>query len=125
MTGTIIPTRNEGWGFFATLATAGLDAAAGWEVAMQRLADLTEGFSTDEACRDFLDSRMGRHLADEVVDNHRIRRMPLEEAIGTAILAQNRHAISRRESATYGIPAGLPFITGWVQHFEIELEMRA
>ena len=49
----------------------------------------------------------------------------LKEAIEAAIARWMGWRIDRRTSRDEGIPAGLPYLTGWVTHFEILDEMQA
>ena len=64
MTMTILPTRNEAWGYFGTMQLAGADPMQSWNVASAMIETETE--ASAEAVRDFLDSRQGRHFADDV-----------------------------------------------------------
>ena len=73
--------------------------------------------------RDFLDSRMGCHFADDVVANMTGCAIGLEAAIGTAIRRWQDWRTSRKTEREDRIPAGLPYLTGWVQHFAITAEM--
>ncbi len=68
--------------------------------------------------RDFLDSRMGRHFANEVVDRM-ASGTPAEQALEETIAEWRRQRISRAIERHQGIPAGLPALVGWVQHFAI------
>ena len=63
MTNSPLPTRNEARGFYGS--TAGfMDADAAWLIAFPAVAKATG--VTAEGVRDFLDSRHGRHFADDV-----------------------------------------------------------
>ena len=53
MTTTILPTRNEAWGFFGTMQLAGADPMQSWNAASAMIAAETE--ASPEAVRDFLD----------------------------------------------------------------------
>jgi hypothetical protein len=66
MTTTILPTRNEAWGYWGTISRndAAANPTAAWEIASRRIAEATE--AAPEGVRDFLDSRLGRPFADEV-----------------------------------------------------------
>ena len=64
MTTTILPTRNEAWGFFGTMQLAGADPMQSWNAASAMIAAETD--ASAEAVRDFLDCRHGRHFADDV-----------------------------------------------------------
>ena len=78
MTTTILPTRNEAWGFFGTMQTAGADPMQAWNAASAMIAAATE--ASAEGVRDFLDSRYGRHFADDVAGGLATG-LGLEEAI--------------------------------------------
>ncbi|BAG42908.1 hypothetical protein BMULJ_00960 [Burkholderia multivorans ATCC 17616] len=71
-----------------------------------------------EAVRTFLDSRYGRHFADDVhnalYDGH-----ALPDAIAAATKKWMGWKIGRRNSRDYGIPSHLPYLTGFVIHCEI------
>jgi hypothetical protein len=73
--------------------------------------------------RDFLDSRMGRQFADDVVGNMTGCTIALEPAITSAIRRWQDWRISRQTERDEGIPAGLPYLTGWVQHFAVAASM--
>jgi hypothetical protein len=126
MTTTIPPTRNEPWGYWGTIARIendpAADAAKAWDIASRRIAEVTT--ASPEGVRDFLDSRHGRHFADDVA-NELAKAGPdkLEEAIEAAIGRWQGWRISRRTFRDEGIPAGLPYLTGWVTHFGIIGEM--
>jgi hypothetical protein len=73
--------------------------------------------------RDFLDSNMGRHFADDVVCNMTGCNIGLEPAISSAIRHWQDWRIDRKTEREHGIPAGLPYLTGWVQHFAVTAAM--
>lgn len=74
-----------------------------------------------EGVRDFLDNCHGRHFADDV-HNGIHAGLALEAAIDAAITRWMGWTISRNTSRETGIPKGLPYLTGFVPHFEIEAE---
>jgi hypothetical protein len=121
MTTTILPTPNEAWGFFGTIQLGGADPMQSWNSASAMIAAETD--TSPEAVRVFLDSRHGRHLADDVLSAladlgpHR-----LEEAIEAAVVRWQGWRIGRQTSRDEGIPCGLPYLTGWVTHFGILAE---
>jgi hypothetical protein len=118
MTTTILPTRNEAYGFFCTMQLAGVDPMQSWTAASAMIAAETD--ASVEAVRDFLDSRYGRHFADDVVSElAKAGPNKLEEAIETAIARWQGWRIGHRTYRDEGIPAGLPYLTGWVTHFGI------
>jgi hypothetical protein len=118
----IQPSRNEDFGFFGTITTCALRdrrSAEVWTLASRLIAEVIRADSEDEmiGIRDFLDSRMGRHFADDVVGNMTGCNIDLETAITSAIRRWQDWRISRQTEREDGIPAGLPYLTGWVQHF--------
>jgi hypothetical protein len=119
MTTTILPTRNEAWGFWGTTDRSGFRPDRSWDVASTMIAEATSG--TPEAVRDFLDSRLGRHFADQVC-GEMLAGLPVEVATGEAIREWQGWRISRQTSRDEGIPRGLPYLTGWVTHFGILAE---
>jgi hypothetical protein len=110
---TIPASQNEARGFFGTLDENG---SAAWPIAMMAISDAT--YQPLESVRAFLDSRHGRHFADDVLN-----RMHAGDALADAIRAATRQwlgwSIGRRTSRDYGIPRGLPYLTGFVIHCEI------
>jgi hypothetical protein len=122
MTTTILRSRNEAYGFFGTMQLAGADPMQSWTAASAMIVAETD--TSAEAVRDFLDSRYGRHFADDVVSElAKAGPDKLEEAIEAAIGRWQGWRISRRTFRDEGIPAGLPYLTGWVTHFGIIGEM--
>jgi len=117
-TSNIPPSENQAWGFVGTIAHHS-DADAAWPLAMTTIADAT-GCTPDEV-RAFLDSRHGRHFADDaanaLVDGH-----PLAEAIATAATKWMGWTIGRATARQTGIPQGLPYLTGFVMHAAIEVD---
>ena len=120
MTTTILPTPNTEWGFFGTIArieaSPAVEPTEVWEIAAHRIAETTE--ASPEGVRDFLDSRHGRHFADDVANGH-CTGAPLAAAIDAAIARWMGWRISRRTFRDEGIPVGFPYLTGWVAHFGI------
>lgn len=112
-------TRNDAWGFYGTMNE---HADAAWPITMTTISQATG--QTLEAVRAFLDSRHGRHFADEVLN-----RMHAGHALHDAIRAATRQwmgwTIGRQTSKDYGIPRGLPYLTGFVIHCAIADESLA
>ena len=71
--------------------------------------------------RAFLDSRHGRHFADDVA-NALLERCPLADAVAAAVTKWMGWTIGRATSRDTGIPRGLPYLTGFVMHAEIEAD---
>ena len=119
-TTTQIPaTQNEAWGFWGTMTE---NAAAAWPMAMTAIAEATG--QPPVAVRAFLDSRHGRHLADDVL-NQMHAGLALVDAVRAATQQWMNWKIGRQTSKQYGIPRGLPYLTGFVIHCEIIEEERA
>ena len=123
-----LPSRNEAYGFFRTLPVCpapGRRRAVVWPLASRLIAEAIGASSEDEmiGIRDFLDSRIGRHFADDVVGNMTGCNIGLEAAIAAAIRRWQVWRIDRATERSEGIPAGLPYLTGWVQHFAVTAAM--
>jgi len=116
---SIPASKNEGWGFAGTL---GEQTEAAWPIAMTTIAAATG--QPLESVSVFLDSRHGRHFADDVL-NERLQGKDLEQAIHAAVARWMVWTIGRQTSREYGIPCGLPYLTGFVMHCEIAEEMAA
>lgn len=101
-------TRNELYGFYGTIGHHA-DADAAWAMAESAIAS-GAGLDPDET-RAFLDSRHGRHFADEVA-NGLARGQGLGQAIDAAIQKFMAWRISRAMARETGIPAGIPYLTG-------------
>ena len=110
-------TENEAWGFWGTMEA---QASEAWRIALPAIAAATG--ASPEGVRIFLDSRHGRHFADDV-RNQLYRGHNLEDAIHAAIARWMDWKIGRITSRDYGIPRGLPYLTGFVTHCELQLEM--
>ena len=71
-----------------------------------------------ESVRLFLDSRHGRHFADDVL-NALLIGNSVERAVHAAVTRWMGWTIGRVTSRDYGIPRGLPYLTGFVIHCEV------
>jgi hypothetical protein len=118
MTNASLKTANPDWGFFGGIAHAAEPARA-WAIAIAAVAEATgcDGI----AARDFLDSRHGRHFADDAVNELGAGR-DLRQAIGAAVQRWMGWRIDRRTARETGIPAGLPYLTGFVEQARIMAE---
>jgi hypothetical protein len=115
----ILPTSNEAWGFWGTIGSHA-DQSEAWALAMTAIGKATGCAKT--AVRDFLDSRHGRHFADDVA-NGLFAGLSLSAAIAAAVERWMGWTIGKRIEREHGIPADLPYLTGWVMNCEIEAEM--
>jgi hypothetical protein len=116
-----LPSNNEAWGFYGTIRHHAEPVKA-WPIAFGAVTDATG--CSEIGVRDFLDSRHGRHFADDVA-NGLYDGIPLQQAVDAAIDRWMNWTINRRTSRETGIPRGLPYLTGWVTHFEIMTEAAA
>ncbi len=120
MTTTHIPaTQNEAWGFWGAMND---QAAAAWPIAMTAISDATN--QPLDSVRAFLDSRHGRHFADDVLNGLHAG-LNLHDAIHAATQRWMGWTIGRLTSKQHGIPKGLPYLTGFVIHCEIVEEALA
>ena len=124
----ILPSRNLDHGFFGTLTTCperDRRSVEVWVLASTLIAKAIRAATEEDmiSIRDFLDSRMGRHFADDVVANMVGCKIDSETAIKSAIRRWQDWRISRQTERDEGIPEGLPYLTGWVQHFDIAASM--
>lgn len=111
----VLATNNESWGFFGTIGNHA-DAPAAWALAFAAIARATE--CSPEGVRDFLDSRHGRHFADDVA-NGLAAGGDVASSIAAAIELWQGWMIGRRTQREFGIPAGLPYLMAWATRFEI------
>ncbi|MGE5536055.1 MAG: hypothetical protein ACM3W7_11130 [Acidobacteriota bacterium] len=117
----VLPTNNEAWGFWGTIRHHA-DPAEAWPAAFSAIAASTG--CADEGVREFLDSRHGRHFADDVA-NGLLEGRSLADAIDAAIERWMTWTIDRRTSRETGIPRGLPYLVGFVTDCEIMAEADA
>ncbi len=117
----ILQTANPEWGFFGTIRHHARPEEA-WPLAMSAIAAATGG--PDAAVRYFLDSRHGRHFADDAA-NGLFKGLDLKAAIEAAVDRWMGWTIGRRTEREYGIPRGLPYLTGFVTLCEIEADASA
>ena len=120
MTTNILPTTNETWGFWGSMGYTTADQSQAWALATTAIAKATGG--TPEAVRAFLDSRHGRHFADDVA-SELFNGRTLAEAVDAAVATWMAWKIDKQTQREYGIPRGLPYLTGWVIHHQIQAEM--
>ena len=112
-------TQNDAWGFWGTMNE---HASIAWPLAMTAISDATS--QPLESVQVFLDSRHGRHFADDV-QNGLYQGQTLADAINAATQQWMGWTIGRQTNKQYGIPRGLPYLTGFVIHYEIAEESLA
>ena len=118
MTTPTLPTANEAWGFYGT-ASGFADATEAWTIAFPAVLAATEG--TAEGVRDFLDSRHGRHFADDV-HNGVHAGINLKAAIEAAITRWMGWTINRETAREISMPKGLPYLKGFVLYFSLQAQ---
>jgi hypothetical protein len=106
-------SQNDAWGFFGTMNE---NAKTAWPIAMKAISDAT--CQSLDLVRLFLDSRHGRHFADDVL-NEMLRGHNIKPAIEAAVTRWMGWTIGHQTSKQYGIPKGLPYLTGFVIHCEV------
>ncbi len=109
-TATIPAPKNFNWGFYGSLNE---QAEAAWPIAVTAISKATG--QTLESAATFLDSRHGRHFAVGVL-NHMHAGSTLPDAIQSAIKQWMSWIICTATHKEYGIPIGLPLLTGFVIH---------
>jgi hypothetical protein len=107
----ILPSQNEDYGFFRALTVCPLRdrrSTEVWNLASPLIAEAIRTESEEEmiGIRDFLDSRFGRHFADDVVGNMTGCNIELGPAIAAAIHRWQGWRIDRATERSEGIPAG-------------------
>ena len=120
MASNMIPQpQNREWGFFGTINHHG-DSEIAWPIAINTISDATT--LPPDAVAAFLDSRHGRHFADDV-SNELAAGKDMAAAIHAATTTWMAWRISSRTAHETGIPRGLPYLTGYVIHAEIEADI--
>ena len=115
---TATASKNEARGFLAAIKHYAEPDQA-WALAVVGITNSTG--RCDQAVRDFLDRRYGRHFADEVaIGLCGGRDRP--RAVGEAIERWMDRRIDAAIESELGIPEGLPYLTGFVCMQEVLLE---
>lgn len=117
---TIPATENESYGFWGTMHLEGEGMAQqAWPLAVQAIAAATG--EDGDSVRAFLDSRWGRHFADDV-HNGLHAKQPLPQAIAAATERWMGWKLNRATRRDLGIPASidLPYLTAFVINAAIE-----
>jgi hypothetical protein len=108
---------NPNYGFFGIFGRHDEPVAA-WALASEAIAKATG--CPAKRIRTFLESRRGRLSAEGVIEL-----MPanaLETAVDAAVARWMRLTITLKDESDYGIPAGLPYLKGFVCHCELEAD---
>lgn len=114
-----LATQNLDWGFWGTMQE---HAPAAWPIASTAIATATG--CEPEQVRAFLDSRHGRHFADDV-QNALYVGATLKDAIDQATAKWMGWTIGRITAKETGIPRGMAYLTGFVVQAAIDDELFA
>ena len=114
-----LATQNASWGFWGTM---NVHATAAWPIASTAIAAATG--CEPEQVRAFLDSRHGRHFADDV-QNGLFVGCNLKDAIDKATAKWMAWTIGRITARETGIPRGMAYLTGFVVQAGIDDELFA
>lgn len=114
-----LATQNDSWGFWNAMDE---HAIAAWPLASTAIASATR--CEPEQVRAFLDSRHGRHFADDV-QNGLFMGCNLKNAIDKATAKWMGWTIGYTTSKEYGIPRGMAYLTGFVVQAAIDDELFA
>jgi hypothetical protein len=124
---TILPSQNTAHGFYGTMTICperDCTSDTLWTLASTLIAEAINAHYEAEmiGIRDFLDSKMGRHFADELVDAMRSGKVSTKAALDATIDKWMRRGINAQTERSHGIPEGLPHLDGWVTHYAILAE---
>ena len=109
----VLPSNNKAWGFYGTAE----NPENAWPIAFMAIMGAT---GADKwSVRAFLDSKDGRHFADEIHGSGDI-----VAAIDSAIKKWSGWKISKKCSKYTGIPCGLNYLTGFVINAGIKEELK-
>jgi hypothetical protein len=117
-TNTTPESKNKSWGYYGTINHHG-DAEIAWPIAINTISDATQ--LPAETVATFLDSRHGRHFADDVANELATGKV-IADAIEAVTARWMGWRISARTAHETGIPRGLPYLTGFALQAEIEAD---
>ncbi|ULJ69300.1 hypothetical protein MIS45_11270 [Wielerella bovis] len=110
-------TQNETYGFYGTCAIVGLNAQSLWDIAIQQIHQATQEHLEDIAI--FLDSRHGRHFADDVVcliRNDKTAHTAIYETVQKWQTWQLGSAVKGM-----GLPTNTPYLNGLIMMLSVDL----
>jgi hypothetical protein len=148
MTTTILPSTNQAWGFWGTMGYTTADQSRAWTLASTAIAKVTGGtpeavrhattasplLNAGRRLRDVLDNRQGRHFANaepapaigprgQAKASEIFNGRTLAAAVDAAVATWMGWKIDKQIEREHGIPRGLPYLTGWVIHHQLQAEM--
>jgi len=112
-----IVTESKEWGFYGSI-TRHADPPTAWNATAPVL--IAASGSSGDAVRAFLDSRWGRHFADDVA-NGLADGQSLPSAIEWATTRWMGWRTRQSEERDYQTPRGLPLLVGLIRRCELEL----
>lgn len=116
-------TNNKSYGFWGTMRLEGEEMAEqAWPLASKAIAESTG--ENAESVQAFLDSRYGRHFADDV-HNGLFQGKNLNESINAATNRWMGWKLSKADRRAHGVPKGFdaPYLTTMVILCAFEDEM--
>jgi len=115
----ILETQNPTWGFYGAFSHHDTDPSVAWPLASEAIAKATG--CPAECIRTFLDSGKGRLFAEGVIE-HMSTNIALKTAVDAVVKRWMHLKIGSRDERVYGVPAGVPYLKGFVCHCELEAD---
>ena len=76
-----------------------------------------------QVARTFLESRQGRTFAEGVIEHMSKNALEtVETAVDFAVASWMHRKIDPKDASVYGIPAGVPYLKGFVCHCELPVD---
>jgi hypothetical protein len=114
----ILQTTNPTWGFYGAFSHHATDPSAAWPLASEAIAKATG--CPAKCVKTFLDSSQGRVFAEGVIGL--MSANALETAVDAVVRKWMHCKIIPKDESDYGIPVGLPHLTGFVCHCKLEAD---
>jgi hypothetical protein len=121
----ILQTTNPTWGFHGAFShhdtDHDTDPSVAWPLASKAIAKATG--CQAKRIKTFLDSSQGRLFAKGVIED--MSKNPLETvetAVDFAVASWMHRKIDPKDASVYGIPAGVPYLKGFVCHCELPVD---
>lgn len=111
-------TQNREYGFYGTCTLRGQDADALWQAAV---CGLISPIAPAEVVAVFLDTRHGRHFADDVVQQVEDC-VATDEAVAHTAARWNQWRLGRELARGTHLPASVPYLAGLMEIIALEME---
>ncbi len=118
----ILETTNPTWGFYGAFSYHATDPSGAWPLVSEAIAKATG--CPAKCIKRFLDSSQGRVFADAVIIAL-TSATTLETAVDFVVKRWMHLKITSTDESDYGIRAGLPYLTGFACHCELEADTGA